>query len=81
MFKHVIEAKYIEDYKVWLAFNDGKQGEIDLAKKISKKSGVFEPLKDINYFKDFAIINDTLSWKNGADLAPESLYELINQSN
>ena len=79
MFKHVIEAKYIDNYKIWLAFNDGKQGEIDLKEKISKKSGVFEPLKDINYFKDFSIINDTLSWKNGADLAPESLYELINQ--
>ena len=77
MFKHVIKAKYIADYKIWLAFNDGLEGEIDLEEKLSKKNGIFIPLKDINYFKNFKIINDTLSWENGADLAPESLYELL----
>jgi hypothetical protein len=77
MFKHVVNAKYIEDYKIWIAFNDGKEGEINFAEKLSKKSGVFELLKDVNYFKNFKIINDTLSWENGADFAPESLYELI----
>lgn len=79
MFRHVVSAKYIEDYRVWLVFDDGKQGEVDLSEKIGKKSGVFEPLKDVDYFKDFSVVNDTLSWKNGADLAPESLYELIQE--
>ena len=63
MFKHVIKAKYIADYKIWLAFNDGLEGEIDLEEKLSKKNGIFIPLKDINYFKNFKIINDTLSWE------------------
>ncbi|MBT4921550.1 MAG: DUF2442 domain-containing protein [Rickettsiales bacterium] len=81
MFKHVVDAKYIKNYKVWIAFNDGVEGEINLSEKINKRSGVFEPLKDISYFKNFRIINDTLSWGNGADLAPESLYELVNKQN
>ena len=51
MFKHVIDAKYIEGYKVWISFNDGKKGEIDLSEKLSRKGGIFEPLKDIAYFK------------------------------
>ena len=25
MFMHVTQAKYINDYKVWLAFNDGTE--------------------------------------------------------
>ncbi len=75
MFKHVIKAKYIKDYRVWVEFNDGKKGEIDLASKIWGE--VFEPLKDLHYFKNFKISGHTLSWKNGADLAPESLYELL----
>jgi sugar phosphate isomerase/epimerase len=78
MFESVIKAKHIKDYKVWIAFDDGKSGEIDLAEKISWGE-IFEPLKDINYFKNFRIENDTLSWENGADLAPESLYELLIQ--
>jgi len=79
-FLHVIDAKYIQDYRVWLKFNNGKFGEIDLAEEISWGE-VFEPLKNVNYFKNFKIENDTLSWENGADLAPESLYELLQQQN
>jgi len=30
MFLHVNEAKYLHDYVVWLRFNDGAEGEIDL---------------------------------------------------
>lgn len=78
MFESVIKAKYIKDYKVWIAFDDGKSGEIDLADEISWGE-IFKPLQDINYFKNFKIENDTLSWENGADIAPESLYELLIQ--
>ena len=81
MFHSVIDAKYIKDYKVWIAFDNGKQGEIDLGEKITKFDGVFIPLKKVEYFKNFKIQNDTLSWQNGADLAPESLYRLLKQQN
>ena len=53
-FPHVIEARHIKDYKVWLKFNDGKSGEVDLTKEISWGE-VFEPLKDLDYFKNFKI--------------------------
>lgn len=79
MFKHVVKAKHIENYLVWLEFNDKKSGNVDLSNKIWGE--IFEPLKDINYFKNFKIENDTLSWENGADIAPESLYELLEQQN
>lgn len=81
MFESVINAKHIDGYKVWIAFDDGKKGEIDLTNKLKNRGGVFEPLQNINYFKNFKIENDTLSWENGADLAPESLYELLIQQN
>lgn len=81
MLESVIKAKHIKDYKVWVAFDDGKSGEIDLTSTLKNRGGVFIPLQDINYFKNFRIENDTLSWENGADLAPESLYELLIQQN
>ncbi len=37
-------AKYCGEYKVWLSFNDGTEGEIDLASELYGQ--VFEPLKD-----------------------------------
>ena len=75
MFLHVREAKYIRDYVIWLRFNDGAEGEIDLKDELWGE--VFEPLKDLGVFRSFKVDPDleTIVWENGADLAPEFLYE------
>ena len=72
MFIHVEKAKYINGYKVWLLFNDGAEGEIDLSSELHGE--IFEPLKDVSFFKSFALEGHTLSWPNGADFAPEFLH-------
>ncbi len=72
MFLHVIKANYISDYKVEIFFNDGKKGVADLSDTLYGE--IFEPLKNVSYFKNFKIEGHTLSWPNGADLAPEYLY-------
>jgi hypothetical protein len=48
MFIHVTNAEYCGEYKVWLSFNDGTEGEIDLASELYGQ--VFEPLKDKDFF-------------------------------
>ncbi len=75
MFLHVREARHIADYTIWLRFNNGAKGEIDLSNEL--KGEVFGPLKDLNLFKKFTVDPDieTVVWENGADLAPEFLYE------
>jgi hypothetical protein len=75
MFLHVREARYIRDYVIWLRFNDGAEGEIDLKDELW--GDVFDPLKDLAAFKSFKVDPDleTIVWENGADLAPEFLYE------
>ncbi|MDQ6956035.1 MAG: DUF2442 domain-containing protein [Mariprofundaceae bacterium] len=75
MFTHVEDAKYIGEYRVWLIFNDGATGEVDLVTELYGE--VFEPLKDITFFKSFTLKGHTLSWSNGADFAPEFLREHI----
>jgi len=75
MFIHVEKAKYIGDYKIWLSFNDGIEGIVDLSSELYGE--IFEPLKDIAFFKSFILEGHTLSWRNGADFAPEFLHESI----
>ena len=75
MFTHVEQAKYIADYRIWLSFNDGAVGEIDLSSELHGE--VFEPLKDGSFFRSFTLSGHTLSWSNGADFAPEFLREHI----
>lgn len=75
MILHVREAKHVRDYVLWLRFNNGAEGEIDLAGELEGE--VFGPLKDMNAFRAFTVDPElgTIVWQNGADLAPEFLYE------
>ncbi len=76
MFMHVTQARYCGDYKVWVAFNDGAEGEIDLSSELYGE--LFEPLKDKEFFRSFTLEGHTLSWSNGADFAPEFLREQLS---
>ncbi len=75
MFLHVVEARYVRDYVVWLKFSDGATGEVDLRTELD--GPVFEALRDIEQFKRFSIACHTLAWPNGADFAPEFLREHV----
>ncbi|HEX8151838.1 MAG TPA: DUF2442 domain-containing protein [Thermoanaerobaculia bacterium] len=77
MHYNVVEAKYLRDYVVWLKFEDGREGEVDLAEELW--GPVFEPLKDVQYFRNLFVAEyGTIAWPNGADLAPEFLYEHVH---
>ncbi len=75
MILHVVEARYVRDYVVWLKFNDGAAGEVDLSAELY--GPVFIPLQDIEKFKQFSISLHTIAWPNGADFAPEFLRERV----
>lgn len=72
---HVIDAEYMNEYKIRLRFNDGTLRIVDL-EPYTLRGGEFERLKDKAYFRNFFIDLNTLCWPNGADIAPERLYEI-----
>ncbi len=74
MYYHVVEAKHVRAYIIWCRFEDGTEGEIDLSRELW--GPVFEPLKDQATFKKFKVAEyGTIEWPNGADIAPEFLYQ------
>jgi hypothetical protein len=72
----LIDAKYVRDFIVWVRFDDGIEGEIDLKPELY--GPVFEPLLDPSQFRSFDLHPElhTLVWKNGADFSPEFLHEM-----
>jgi len=74
----VIYARYVSEYTVWLQFEDGTEGEVDLSAELY--GPVFEPLKDRVFFSRFRVNPDTgtIEWPNKADFAPEFLYEKLH---
>ncbi len=75
MIPRVVEAAHVRDYIVHIRFADGIEGDIDLQAELDGE--IFAPLKDAAYFKRFEVNPElhTLTWPNGADFAPEFLYE------
>ena len=77
MIPRLVEAKHLGGYRVWLRFKDGLEGAIDLESELWGE--VFEPLKDLALFSKLRADPDlhTLVWPNGADFAPEWLWEQV----
>jgi len=73
----LVEARYVRDFVVWLRFDNGTEGEVDLAGELV--GPIFEPLRDPGYFRSFTLSPElhTVVWPNGADVAPEFLHERI----
>ena len=73
----VIDARHAGGYRVWLRFADGVTGEIDLSDLLW--GPVFQPLKDVAKFAKVRADPEleTAVWENGADVAPESLYDRV----
>jgi hypothetical protein len=77
MFVHVVDAKYVSEYTIWVKFDIGDEGEVDLTDLLWGE--IFEPLKEKDRFKKFIVDHEagTIVWENGADIAPESLYRRV----
>jgi hypothetical protein len=74
MFLEVTKATYLRDYKILLHFNNGISKIVDLENELD--GAIFEPLKDKSNFMSFSIKYNTIEWGNGADFAPEYLFQI-----
>lgn len=76
----VESIEYRHDYVYSVVFDDGLSAEIDLEPYLVR-GPIFEPLKDMEFFKKATIEGGTIFWPNGADISPESLYEKVERAN
>lgn len=69
----VICADYRGGFRIHLTFNDRSERTVDFRPWL--EGPVFEALKDPAYFERFFVDGGAVVWPNGADIAPETLYE------
>jgi hypothetical protein len=79
--RHVIEARYLGDYKIWLEFNDGRKGVVDLADELYGEQ--LRLLRDRDRFSQFYLDYGlaSIAWLDGQDFAPEFLYDKLKAMN
>ena len=74
--RYVVDATYLDGYRLRVRFDDGATKNVDLHPHLD--GPICEPLRDVAYFRSFKVDQDidTVVWANGADFAPEFLYEI-----
>ena len=72
----VLQAVAGEDFTLYLYFSDGSVRLYD-AKPILERGGVFEPMRDENFFREhLTVLNDTAAWDVNGDFDPCSCIDL-----
>ena len=75
----VVQVDVADEYTLKVVFKDNTKGIIYFKPSFFK--GVFKLLLDKKEFEKVFIDNDTVTWKNGLDIAPGTLYEKIKSGN
>jgi hypothetical protein len=80
MLSDVVKVEPRGGYRLWLQFQDGVEGEVDVEPLLSFR-GVFAPLRDPSYFARVRVNSElgTICWPNGADWDPLVLYSLVTR--
>jgi hypothetical protein len=68
----VVRAEYRGGHRVHLVFHDGREKTLDFSRRLV--GPVFEPPKGLAYFQRLFLEVGTVTWPNGADITPETLY-------
>jgi hypothetical protein len=76
----VTQMRLLQEHRVYLVFTDGTEGVADLSDLVGR-GPVFEPLTDAEFFRKVRLNDEagTIEWPNGADVAPESLYDRVKE--
>ena len=75
----VVSVQPLEDYRLAVRFDDGTEGVIEMQERLF--GPVFEPLQDPAKFQQVFVDEfGAIAWPNGADLAPDSLYERLRRT-
>jgi len=79
MIPKISKLQYKKDYIYRVRFDDGREGLVDFKPFLWGEA--FEELKNQDFFKKAFVdgTTGTITWPNGIDIAPETLYERLSE--
>ena len=78
MYWDIVELKLEKELTLWVRFEDNTHGHVQLTP--SFLTGVFEPLKDREFFSQAFLLDGAVAWPTEIDLAPDAMYHEIKKN-
>ena len=78
----VISVTALPESQFRVTFVDGTKGEVDMRQFLSNPNidgTIFEPLRDPAAFSLAQVVLGVIQWPNGADLAPDAMYDAVRE--
>jgi hypothetical protein len=75
-------ASALPDARLRVTFVDGTSGEVEMGALLHNPDldgTLFEPLRDPAIFAQAQVVLGAIQWPNGADLAPDAMYDAIRE--
>ena len=72
----------LPDFRLRVSFVDETAGEVDMRAFLSNPNidgTIFELLRDPAVFSQVRVVLGVIQWPNGADLAPDAMYDAIRE--
>jgi len=78
----VISVTALPESQFRVTFVDRTTGEVDMRQFLSNPNidgTIFEPLRDPAVFSQAQVVLGVIQWPNGADLAPDAMYDAVRE--
>lgn len=76
----IVQAQALPGMRLLVEFVNGTSGEADMSRFLESQrvtGTVFEQLRDPAVFEQVRVELGAVTWPNGADLAPDAMYDAI----
>jgi len=76
----VTSVEVLPQARLRVSFVDGTAGQVEMQAFLQGPEivgTVFEPLRDPGFLAQAVVVSGAVQWPNGADLAPDAMYDAI----
>jgi hypothetical protein len=75
----IVQADFVQDKVIRLAFSDGTGGDYDLAPLIARETEMVKPMEDAAFFQRFFLELGALCWPNGFELSGGGIQRRLRE--
>ena len=76
----VSKAEVLPAFRLYVQFEDGTEGIVDMANFLARDCGVFKVLRNAEAFNAAHVDHGAVTWPDELDLAPDRMHDELQES-